>query len=60
MSRFQMSGSFELVFEYRDDDDNDENDDDDDDQHDGDDDDDNDDDDECNLAGQVELRKDGD
>ena len=31
MSRFQMSGSFELVFEYRDDDDNDENDDDDDD-----------------------------
>ena len=53
-----MSGSFELVFEYRDDDDNDENDDDD--QHDGDDDDDNNDDDECNLAGQVELRKDGD
>ena len=44
-----MSYSFELIFEYRDDDD--------------DEDDENekyDDDEECNLAGQVELRKDGD
>ena len=43
-----MSYSFELIFEYRDDDD---------------DDDENekyDDEDECNLAGQVELGKDGD
>ena len=58
-----MSGSFELIFEYCEDDENDDAGDDNDDQHDDDqhdDDDDEHDDDECNLAGQVELRKDGD